>query len=185
MSEYYLISQLPSLDGISENLPLPITEERFLELCNQFLSEKAKKELAKLSLIPEKTHEKSGSKLIEDWNNGERTLRLVLSKVRANKLNKPSDTENKSFPLKLVQTAQTAVEMENPMEAELFLNRHRLDFLESLRPLDNFCEDSVFYYWLRLKLISRIKQFDSTSGETAYKNIYNSILNGDKLEAVQ
>ena len=40
MAEYYLISQLPSLDGISENTPLPITEERFTELCNRFLGEK-------------------------------------------------------------------------------------------------------------------------------------------------
>ncbi len=29
MAEYYLISQLPSLDGISENTPIPITEEQF------------------------------------------------------------------------------------------------------------------------------------------------------------
>ena len=40
MAQYYLISQLPSLDGLSENLPLPITEERFSELCQDALSEK-------------------------------------------------------------------------------------------------------------------------------------------------
>ena len=26
MAEYYLISQLPSLDGLSENVPMPITK---------------------------------------------------------------------------------------------------------------------------------------------------------------
>ena len=41
MAEYYLISQLPSLDGISENTPLPIDEERFFELCGQHLGKKA------------------------------------------------------------------------------------------------------------------------------------------------
>ena len=38
MAEYYLMSQLPSLDGVGENTPLPITEERFSELCHRFLS---------------------------------------------------------------------------------------------------------------------------------------------------
>ena len=38
MAEYYLISQLPSLDAIGENSPIPITQEQFLELCNRFLN---------------------------------------------------------------------------------------------------------------------------------------------------
>ena len=43
MAEYYLISQLPSLDGISENTPLQITEERFRRV-----SDKKEKQLAEL-----------------------------------------------------------------------------------------------------------------------------------------
>ena len=185
MAEYYLISQLPSLDGISDNLPLPITEERFLELCGQHLGEKGLRELSRLSLMPPKTYEKSGSALIEAWNEGERNLRLVLAKIRGEKLKKNADTDNKSFPASLVQAARTAVESESPMEAENFLNNYRLEFLESLRPMDSFCEDSVFYYWLKLKLLSRIRKFDKESGEKAYKNIYNAILNGDRLEDIQ
>lgn len=179
MAEYYLVSQLPSLDGISDNLPLPITEERFLELSERFLGKKARNELSKLSLIPSKDYEKSGSALIEAWNEGERNLRLALAKIRGEKLKKPTDFENKSFPSQLVQVARTATESESPMEAEKFLNEYRLNFLESLRPMDSFSEDSIFYYWLKLKLLSRIRQFDKARGEKAYKNIYNSILNGD------
>lgn len=40
MSMYYLMAQLPSLDGIGENAPPPITEERFHELCHCFLGKK-------------------------------------------------------------------------------------------------------------------------------------------------
>ena len=29
MAAYYLVAQLPSLDGLGERAPLPITEERF------------------------------------------------------------------------------------------------------------------------------------------------------------
>ena len=185
MAEYYFMSQLPSLDGISENTAIPITEERFLELCQRFLGKKAYQEISKLTLAPTKYHEISNSALIEAWNKGERELRFALAKARADKMKKMFDTENKSFPVDLMKVARTAVEMESPLEAEKLLNRYRLDFLETLRPMNSFSEDAIFYYGLKLKLVLRMKQFNADIGETAYKNIYNSIMNGDRLEAIQ
>ena len=184
MAEYYLISQLPSLDGLSENVPMPITEERFFELCERFLSKKLQEQLKKLTLMPSRDYEKSESSLVEKWNEGERKLRLVLAKARAEKMKKQFEINENSIPVELQQAVREAVEIENPMEAEKFLNKYRLEFLESLRPMDSFSEDFVFYYGLKLKLISRIKQFDLESGETAYKNIYNSIMNGERLEVI-
>ena len=184
MAEYYLISQLPSLDGLSENVPMPITEERFFELCERFLNKKSQEELRNLTLMPSRDYEKSSNSLVEKWNDGERKLRLVLAKARADKMKKQFEINENSVPVELQQAVREAIEIENPMEAEKFLNKYRLEFLESLRPMDSFSEDFVFYYGLKLKLISRIKQFDSESGEVAYKNIYNSIMNGDRLEAI-
>ena len=86
MAEYYLISQLPSLDGISESTPIPITGERFLELCDRFLVRKTRSEIRKLTLAPPLIPERSGSSLIEAWNDGERNLRLALGKARADKI---------------------------------------------------------------------------------------------------
>ena len=185
MAEYYLISQLPSLDGISENAPLPITEERFAELCNRFLGKKSRENMKKLTLSPAKNIESSGSVLIDAWNESERNLRFALGKVRAEKMKKSFDTENRIFPLEYIKAASTAVEIENPLEAEKYLNGYRLEILETLRPMDNFSENYVLYYGLKLKLLLRIRQFDTKVGEKAYKNIYNSILNGDRLEAKQ
>ena len=184
MAEYYLVSQLPSLDGLNENTPLPITEEQFTELCNRYLEKKAQSKFEKLTLLPSRSSDKTNSALIDAWNEGERYLRLALGKVRAEKLKKSFDTEDAVLPAQLLQVARMAVEMESPMDAEKFLSNYRLDFLETLRPMDTFSEDYVFYYGLKLKLILRIRQFDAISGETAYKNIYNSILNGDRLEVV-
>ena len=87
--------------------------------------------------------------------------------------------------MEYIKVASTATEIENPMEAEKYLNSYRLEILESLRPMDSFSEDYIFYYGLKLKLLLRIRQFDTKSGEKAYKNIYDSILNGDRLEAKQ
>lgn len=184
MAEYYLISQLPSLDAISDNTPLPITEERFLELCEGLLNPKIKNQLKKLTLTPPLTQEKSSSALIEAWNDAEKNLRLVLGKIRANKLKKSFDLETQSLPTELIKTAETAIEINNPLEAEKYLSEYRLRFLESLRPMDNFKEDYIYYYGLKLKLISRIKQFDAKLGEVGYKNIYNSILDGVNTEAM-
>ena len=185
MAEYYLISQLPSLDGISENTPIPVTEKQFLELCSRFLGKKALAELNKLTLVPSRNYEKSSSALIEKWNEFERKLRLALAKFRADKMNKHFDSETQSLPAELSQAARTAIEIESPMEAEKFLNRYRLEFLETLRPMDSFSEEFVFYYGLKLKLIERMRKFDTQSGETAYRKIYDSIMLEDKTEVIQ
>ncbi len=185
MAEYYLISQLPSLDGLSENTPMPVTENQFFELCSRFLGKKALDELNRITLIPSKTYKKSASALIEKWNEGERNLRLALAKLRADKMNKNFDTVMQSFPAGLLQAVRTAIEIESPMEAETFLNRYRLEFLETLRPMDSFSEEFVFYYCLKLKLLERMRRFDTHSGETAYRKIYDSIMSEDKTEVIQ
>ena len=118
MAEYYLISQLPSLDGVSENVPLPIAEERFNELCERFLGKKSQEAIKKISLSPPKNAERLGSSLIDAWNECEINLRFALGKVRAEKMNKVFDTENRILPVEYIKAAKTAIEKENPMEAE-------------------------------------------------------------------
>ena len=183
MAEYYLISQLPSLDAVNDNTPVPITEERFTELCSRFLGQKAMRELEKLTLIPPSDAEKSRFSIVDEWNEGERNLRLALCKVRADRMNKAFDLKNKFIPSELYKVAASAAEAENPLEAERHLLNYRLSFLETLRPSDSFSESFIFYYALKLKLILRIRDFDKKSGEAAYKNIYDSILNGSRMEA--
>ena len=185
MAEYYLISQLPSLDGLSDNVPVPITEERFYDICNRILGKKAQNELSKVSLVPPRTYEPSGSTVLESWNRGEQNLRLALGKVRADKLNKQFDTENRTFTVDLMQAVRAAVEMDSPLEAEKTLNRYRMEYLESIRPMDVFSEEFVFYYCLKLKLILRMRQFDAENGKSAYRSIYDSIMNGEELEVRQ
>ena len=93
------------------------------------------------------------------------------------------DLQNRHLPTELFKVASEAVEIKNPLEAEKFLLQYRLRFLETIRPMDNFSEDYIFYYGLKLKLILRLKQFDVQVGKATYKNIYDSILRGDRLEA--
>ena len=145
MAAYYLIAQLPSLDGLGERAPLPITEERFLQLCQSFLSKKAQRGLRWLTLAPPRRLESTGLALVDAWNAGERKLRLALGKARAERMKKPFDAEDGDFPAEMLKAARTAADMENPMEAEQFLCSYRLAFLDTLRPMDPFSEDAVFY----------------------------------------
>ena len=180
MAEYYLVSQLPSLDAVGEDIP--ITEESFMELCRRFLNKKAVEVLENLTLIPNIAYTPSGSELVNKWNEWERDFRLALVKVRAEKLNKPYEQKDVVLSSELIKTATIVTSMENPLDAELFLLRMRLSFLETLRPMDTFSQEFLFYYALKLKLLSRIKGFDSTRGEREYRKIYQSILNGDRTE---
>ncbi len=178
MSQYYLMSQLPSLDGLGETSPLPITEKRFFLLCEEFLGKKGKKITSSLTLVPDRKVKKTGSKLVDGWYEGERELRLALAYVRATKQNKVFIT-NAPISSQLLTVAKTAVETEDPLSAEQYLNKIRLDRLESLRPMDGFCDEAVYYYGLKLKLISRIRQFDAELGQSAYQKIYSTVLAGE------
>ena len=184
MAEYYLISQLPSLDGLSDGVPLPITEEYFIEICESVLKDKIINELKNLTLIPPLIPVKTKSALIMAWNNGERCLRLAIAKIRAEKIKKTFDLQDKFLPNEYVKVASNAVEIDNPLDAEKFLTEYRLNFLERLRPMDSFSEDFIYYYFIKLKLLKRMRQFSVQEGENTYKNIYNSIMNGKKTEAI-
>ncbi len=185
MAEYYLIAQLPSLDGLSENSPVPIADEEFLELCRQFLSKKAMAEIEKITLSPSLNFDKSSSALINAWNENERNFRVALAKERAEKMNKTLDFDGGAVPIEVARVASSAVEIENPLEAEKFLLDYRLKFLEELRPIDSFSNDFIAYYAVKLKLLLRIRKFDEAKGKEEYARIYNSILQGEGLEAIR
>lgn len=176
MNQYYLMAQLPGLDGLGETEPLPITEDAFYELCGRFLGEKAAETFRGLSLIPDRQEKPVHSEVVRAWNHSERQLRLALGSVRAARLKKSFDTEGTPVSADVVQAAKTAVEMSDPMAAEQYLNQYRLEVLDRLRPQDAFSEDAVFHYGLKLKLLSRIRRFDAKAGREAYGHIYGSIL---------
>ncbi len=185
MNQYYLMAQLPSLDCIGESSPCPITEERYNELCRRFLSKKALKALDNITLSPSRHYKPVGFKLIDEWNEGERRLRLALANARAEKMKKSFDEKSPVIPSQMAQAIKAAVETTDPMEAEKLLDRYRIGFLETLRPSDAFSEDAAIFYGIKLKLMMRVRQFDAEKGRESYRNIYNSIINNNRQEATQ
>lgn len=64
-SWYYLVAQLPSL-SLDTEVPMPITEEYFLELASRFLDKKSLKTLSELTLEPPKEVSKVSSTLVKN-----------------------------------------------------------------------------------------------------------------------
>ena len=182
MNQYYLIAQLPSLEIAGETTALPITEERFYELCRSNLGKKAWNALSGLTLVPKRENKKSGYPFIDRWNEWEINFRLALAEARAEKMKKPFEGKRGEVSATLLQTVRQAVEMEDPLEAERYLTRIRLDYLETLRPADSFSETMLFYYALKLKLILRLQRFDKSRGQSAYREIYSAIMHGGDQE---
>ena len=176
--QYYLMSQLPDF-SINQSGPLPVTEEYFIELCSRFLNKKSVEVLKNLTLEPPKKAKKSSSKLVNQYYDFERKLRFSLAQLRAQKMKKEFIDEDRilsTVPSDIMTIARNAVAFDSPLEAENYLNEARVQYLTNILPMDGFCEDAVFAYGLKLKLATRIKNFNEEAGMASYRKIYDTIL---------
>lgn len=174
-SYYYLVSQLPALP-FEEKAALPITETYYRDLCSRFITPEEKKLLDGLSLVPPLDETSTGSVFLDKWYEFERSLRLALAQVRAQRLHKDTKVLPGSCTADIVQAARTAVGMDSPLSAEQYLFNYRISVLNNICPLDNFSTDAIFAYGVRLLLLQRMKRFDKEQGAAAYRIIYDSIL---------
>lgn len=172
---YYLMAQLPSF-SIEQNTPLPITEKYVTELCSRFLDKKTFSIFQNLSLEPPILLIKTGSNLVDSWYTHERELRLALAQIRALKMKKKFPYTINAISPTVLQIARTATGFENPLDAEMYLAKARINFLESLRPFEEFSTDALFAYMLKLKLVGRLRKFNVNDGQNSYQKIYKTIL---------
>ncbi|MDR1363761.1 MAG: DUF2764 domain-containing protein [Spirochaetaceae bacterium] len=176
---YFLIAQLPYL---SYGQTPPVSSPAFKELCREHLS-KEHFSLLRYCVcgIPQWTgdFEKSNSAFIDGWRKRERSLTLALARIRADRLKAIGVQTN--FPLEhwdmdAENQAKSAASMDNPLEAELFLDKGRWEAVESLQKTTYFGVNAVYAYMLKLLLIERRAAFKTEEGFTEYKALYASIM---------
>jgi hypothetical protein len=172
------MAQLPA---IGRDGPLPITSERFFEVASRFLSASDLATLTGLVLEPPREDGPITSDIILRWYSFERSLRLSLARIRAQRLSRDDlatgDDESKIYAaLDVQQVARAASSIDNPLEAELFLLKARLDFIDLAGALHHFDAEAVFAYGLSLLLRERGIRFAREAGRSAYGAIYNRIL---------
>jgi len=177
-SYYYLMAQLP---GILPGTPLAITYDRFVETASRFLSSRDSRILASLSLEPPRDTVSTGSRLLDSWYAKERALRMALEKMRAARMKRDysvrtDDEEYIGRMPEVQQIARNALAMDNPLEAERYLDSVRLNAVENLRGNHFFDSEAVFAYGLMVLLHERSDRFTVDAGSSSYTAIYHQIL---------
>ncbi|UTC68265.1 MULTISPECIES: DUF2764 domain-containing protein [unclassified Treponema] len=181
-SYYYLTAQLPS---IFPNIQPPMSFKAFKELALRSLSKKDAQILETLSLEPPREEESTGSAYLDKWYEFERSLRLALEQVRSAKLKweVPVSYDERillSSAFTPVQIARAAAAIQNPLEAETFLDNARFQAADTVRGSEVFSSDGVFSYAVKLLLRERASKFETEKGREEYSSIYNSILDEEK-----
>lgn len=115
------------------------------------------------------------SDFINGWRRRERSLTLVLAQLRAARL-KTESPPVEHWDMDAENQAKAAIAMDNPLEAELFLDKGRWDAVESLLKNTYFGVNAVYAYMLKLQLIERRAAFKTEEGFAEYKTLYASIM---------
>ena len=121
----------------------------------------------------------SGCEFIDRWRDWERTLRLTLAKHRAIKAKREdaAPVEPPIFPADAVSVAvKAAVGTENPLEAEILINKARWGAIDISLSGDYFDRNTIFAYLLKLILLERHELFQVEAGFNEYNSLYSSIL---------
>ena len=179
---YYLMAQLPTISFGSKPA---FNYEEFEELAFRYINKKDRDLLKSLSLEPTRNDKKTSSQVLNKWYEFERSLRIALEQVRSAKLkwDAPISYDERvllSSAFTPVQIARTAASIQNPLEAETFLDNARFQAADTVRGAENFSSDGIFAYAVKLLLRERASRFEMEKGKEEYSSIYNTILDETK-----
>lgn len=190
-SYYYLVAQLPSL---VYGQAAPMTVVAFRDLAKSFLDSNDGVLLDAVSLDPGATEQAeegkpsyaeaapaSGCEFIDRWRDWERTLRLTVARVRAQRTKREggAPVEPPLYPVDATAVAVSVMaEAESPLEAEIALDKARWNAIGYLQGLNTFDRNVVYAYLLKLLILERYSMFKTEEGFKEYKSLYAAILQG-------
>jgi hypothetical protein len=177
-SYYYLAAQLPYLIYGQQT---PMTSSAFRDLARLSMSEEEGAILNFCVLEPKCfPPSESTSVFINRWQEWDGVLRYNLGKNRAIKLKRDAGSlgDAPEFPVDAAAVAKTALAMESPLEAEIFLDKARWAAIDAFQGINVFSETAMYAYLLKLLLMERGQAFKVEEGFSEYKTLYASILEG-------
>jgi hypothetical protein len=177
---YYFAATLPAL--LPVGMTSPFTPEEFLQKACQHLNEDDYEVLASATLfIPE--HGQSPiparqSPLLTRYYQWDRALRNELARLRAQRLQRPAEKyQHPGEPdWDAQRSAQIAFAAENPLEAELLIEKERWAFIEGLATNAFFDLNFLTAYALKLQILARREVFTRAQGEASYQTVYAAML---------
>lgn len=179
-SYFYFPATLPALLA-SASAP-PLSHEAFMEQASRFLTAKDLAVLGGARLfLPEDGSfpvTVSSSPLLARYYRWELALRNELARLRAGRLQKPVDRYVKPGEPEwdAQRTAQAAFQAEDPLQAELLVERERWSLIETLATNKFFSLEYLIAYALLLQVLERRARFDLQRGQEGYRAVYRSVL---------
>jgi hypothetical protein len=115
----------------------------------------------------------------------ERCLRNEMSRLRARKVQANEELYLRESELSSegMRIAQAAFAMEDPLQAELFIERERWKAIEISSALSDFQLDAICAYRLRLAIAERVAAIQVEAGKEHYARLYDEILGGTSRTA--
>ena len=174
---YYFVATLPSVNYGDKP---PKSSAEFQEECHFLLSPKDTAFIPYCSFDPKlaiETLEPTGSDFIDLFLLRERVLVLNLASLRAAKLGRPAPADPPQDIPRTVSMARAAFDMDDPLEAQLYIDRARWGALDTMIGLDDmFGVNHIFVHLLKLQLLERKQRFDPAIGSRIYRERYDMIL---------
>jgi hypothetical protein len=126
-----------------------------------------------------------GSPLLSSIAAWERSLRNELSRLRARKIQANEDQYLRDTELSSegMRIAQAAFALDDPLQAELFIERERWMSIERSSALSDFQLDAICAYRLRLAIAERVAAIQVEAGKEHYARLYDEILGGTSRTA--
>lgn len=158
----------------------PLSRENFLEACSVHLSERdfssVEGELRVLE-APD-APPSSDSFFFARYCDWERSFRNELVKLRARKLETREDAYQRVTGRadEALRAAIACFSIEDPLQAEIALERERWAAIERLSALSSFDLDFLMAYGLKLSIAARLASLDAKRGSAGYSRYYEDIL---------
>ena len=187
MAYYYLVSQLPYL---SYGQAAPMSSAEFRDLAKNSLepNDAAWLDYCTLSPFGSITIKQTGQgdqspyslpgipDFFLRWYEWERALRQNLARLRAGRLKRDFSADAPEYPADAVMAAKAAVNMDSPLEAEIFLDQARWNAVEIFQGYNYFERNTIYAYLLKLLLLERRSFFKTEEGFAEYKGLYAAVM---------
>ncbi len=176
---YYLAASLPMLS--SPDQEPPVSSESMLEICSRFMKEDEYLSVLASTINPD-SDEASG--ICEYFHSWEKSLRNELVRLRAAA---QGLDENKYLRVSedifgVGEIAAEAMAKQTPLEAELFLDYGRWNYIDELVTGHYFDIEFLRAYRLKLQLLERRASFEEDKGFAAYRELYARVLDASGAE---
>jgi hypothetical protein len=180
---WYLASALP---GLLFGAPPPLGSGDFLGFCKRLMNPK---DYLETEAVPRYLQGEIPAEIrsgfLESFLIWERGFKNELSRLRARGSGKNEDAYIRKGRQsdEAVKAAATCFAVDDPLKAELSLEKERWAAVERLSALSGFDLDFIIAYRIKLMINERLQNLAAEAGKNSYRRLYTEIFGAAEQEA--